>query len=107
MSGQSVTDGTVTWQQNGNAPTLTALQTQIGVTEGQDYSQAFGSDTTPIDYRVIQNRFIKFDPSTNQEVSPINSTDPLYGRYLKVTIALPLAAPNQTNQTRTALFVMR
>lgn len=107
MSGQSVTDGTITWQQNGNSPTLTALQTQIGITEGQDYSQTFGGDTTPVSYRVIQNRFIKFDPTTNQEVSPINSTDLLYGRYLKVTIALPLTAPNRTGQPRTALFVMR
>lgn len=107
MTGQSVTDGTVTWQQNGNAPTLTALHTQIGVTEGQDYNQTFGSDTTPVGYRVIENRFIKFDPATNQEVSPLDSTDPLYGRFLKVTIALPLTAPNRTAQTRTALFVMR
>jgi len=107
MSGQSVIDGTVTWQQNGSAPSLTALQAQIGSTEGQDYSQTFGSDTTAISYRVIQNRFIKFDPNTNQEVSPIDSTDPLFGRALKVTIALPLTAPNRTGQTRTALFVMR
>lgn len=103
MSGQSVTDGTITWQQNGNAPTLTALQTQIGSTEGQDYSQTFGSDTTPVSYRVIQNRFIKFDPTTHQEVSPIDSTDLLYGRCLKVTIAKPSA----TFPARTALFVMR
>ena len=107
MSGQSVTDGTVIWQQNGNTPTLIDLRTQIGVTEDQDYSQSFGSDTTPVSYRVIQNRFIKFDPTTYQEVSPIDSTDPLYGRFLKVTLALPSSAPNRTNQTRTALFVVR
>lgn len=96
MSGQSVTDGTVTWQQNGNAPTLASLQSSIG-TEGTEYNNAFGS------YRVIQNRFIKFDPTTYQEVSPIDSTDLLYGRYLKVTIALP----STTFPARTTLFVMR
>jgi prepilin-type N-terminal cleavage/methylation domain-containing protein len=104
----------VTWKYSGPAPT-DILQTLIGeeVTGGQDYTRTFGdvsipSNTVSLSYRVIQNRFIKFDPTSNQEVN-INTTpsDSQYGRYLKVTIALPLAAANRTDETLTTLFVLR
>lgn len=103
-SGASVTYGGVTWRNSGNAPTLIELQTAIGAAgggENQDYSNTFG------DYRVLQNRFIKFD-AAHQEVN-INSTpgDPAYGRFLKVVIAFPLNAANRSTETRTALFVRR
>jgi len=49
-------------------------------------------------YTIVENHFIKFDAS-NAEVN-INSTpsDPLYGRYLKVTIK------NSNNETLTYIF---
>ena len=103
-SGASITYGGVTWQHNGSAPTLIELQTAIGVAGGgedQNYSNAFGN------YRVIQNRFIKFD-AAGAEVN-INGTtsDPVYGRFLKVAIALRSDAPNRTAEMRTTLFVRR
>jgi len=49
-------------------------------------------------YSIVENHFIKFDAS-NAEVN-INSTpsDPVYGRYLKVTIK------NSNNETLTYIF---
>jgi prepilin-type N-terminal cleavage/methylation domain-containing protein len=112
-SGGTIADNSVQWTRSSNcAPVLdsgscpsdctcqTSLQSSIG-TEGQEYSNSFGN------YRVIQNRFIKFDAS-NQEVN-INDTpsDPAYGRFLKVTIGFPQNTPNWTGETRMTLFVMR
>ena len=103
----TVTDNGVTWQLYAAAPTLTNFQTKIGVevTGGQDYTRTFG--LVSISYRVIQNRFIKFNTS-NTEVN-IDSTpsDLAYGRFLKVTIGLPLTAANRTDETLTTLFVIR
>jgi prepilin-type N-terminal cleavage/methylation domain-containing protein len=113
--GGTVTDGTIVWTRHADcAPVLDAsrcptspgcncpssLHNSISA-ELTDQTNSFGS------YRVIQNRFIKFD-ATNTEVNIDGSpSDPAYGRYLKVTIALPLNTPNRTAETLTTLFVMR
>jgi prepilin-type N-terminal cleavage/methylation domain-containing protein len=91
----------VIWKYSGNPAPTDILQTLIGA-EGTDQTQTFLNET--VSYRVIQNRFIKFDGS-NQEVN-INATpsDSQYGRYLKVTIALP---SNPTGESLTTLFVLR
>jgi type II secretory pathway pseudopilin PulG len=102
--GSTVTDGGVTWRNNGAAPTLTDLQTSIGAAGGgeeQDYSNAFGN------YRVVQNRFIKFDASNTEENINGSTSDPAYGRYLKVVIHHRSDAANRTGETRSTLFVMR
>lgn len=103
-SGATITHGGMTWRNSGTAPTLIELQTAIGAAGGgedQDYSNAFGS------YRLLQNRFIKFDAS-QREVN-INATpgDPAYGRFLKVLIAAPSTAANRSAETRMTLFVRR
>lgn len=100
-SGQSVIDGGVTWFYNGNAPTLAQLQTTIGA-EGTEPDNTFGN------YRVVQNRFIKFDAATNVEIN-INGTpgDVQYGLYLKVSIGQILSAPDRTSETLTTLFAKR
>ncbi len=103
-AGATVTDGSVTWQNNGAAPTLTDLQTAIGAAgggENQDYSNTFGN------YRVLQNRFIKFDAGNREENINGSTSDPAYGRYLKIVISHRSDASNRTGETRTALFVMR
>ncbi|HOG17383.1 MAG TPA: type II secretion system protein [Syntrophales bacterium] len=103
-AGATVSDGTVTWQNNGAAPTLTDLQTAIGAPgggENQDYGNAFGN------YRVLQNRFIKFDASNREENINGSTGDPAYGRYLKVVVGHRSDASNRTGETRTALFVLR
>ncbi len=93
-------DGGVTWATNGSAPTLTSLKTAIGA-EGQDFNNTFGS------YRVVQNRFIKFDSGGNEVNVDATPTDPAYGRYLKVTIGFPLTDVNRTGETLTTLFTLR
>ena len=109
-------DGTVTWINAGPQPTV-ALQTKIGaeVTGGHDYTQTFSG--VSISYRVIQNRFITFDTSnTENDTCTPSSCDMLisagvttnvYGKYLKVTIGLPMLEPNRTAETLTTLFVRR
>ena len=110
-TGCTVTDGGVTWQLYAVAPLLTGLQTKIGVEVsgesdgGHDYTQTFGG--TPITYRVFQNRFIKFNASNLEENINTNMGDSAYGRYLKVTIGLPLTEANRTGETLTTLFVKR
>jgi prepilin-type N-terminal cleavage/methylation domain-containing protein len=118
--GSTVTETTgstpkVQWKCYGHQP-LVALQTKIGaeVTGGQDYTQTFNG--VSISYRVILNRFITFD-TTNKEndsctpsscnmlISGVNTN--VYGRYLKVTIGLPMAASPRTADTLTTLFVRR
>jgi prepilin-type N-terminal cleavage/methylation domain-containing protein len=94
----TVTDGAVTWRWSSNTVPTVILKTLIGA-EGSNPNNTFGN------YLVIQNRFIKFDAS-NQEVN-IDSTpsDSAYGRYLKVTIALPSNPTGEKNLT--TLFVLR
>jgi len=99
-----VMDNGVKWELYAVAPLISDLQTKIGVevTGGQDYTQTFGVDS--ISYRVIQNRFIKFvgTPPTEALVASGDPND-----YLKVTIGLPLAEANRTDETLTTLFVRR
>ncbi|MCG6535327.1 MAG: type II secretion system GspH family protein [Syntrophales bacterium LBB04] len=98
--GVSVPDGTAQWQQNGNAPTLAGLQTAIG-SEGQDQTNGFGQ------YRVIQNRFIKFDGSNTEVNIDGTPADQQYGRFLKIVIGFSSTATGRTSETRMALFVLR
>jgi prepilin-type N-terminal cleavage/methylation domain-containing protein len=114
--GNTVLDGGVTWK---CFQPLVALQTKIGaeVTGGQDYTQTFSG--VSISYRVFQNRFITFDTtggnatendsctssSCNMLISGVNTN--VYGRYLKVTVGLPLSASPRTADTLTTLFVRR
>ena len=103
-----VLDNGVRWELYALA-TLEVLQTKIGA-EGSDYTQTFvGSDTVPVSYRVIHNRFIKFDTSNPHQEVPgaLTLGDSDYGRYLKVTIGLPLTEANRTDETLTTLFVRR
>ena len=102
--GSSVADGSATWQNDGNAPTLVDLQTAVGAAGGgedQDYSNAFGN------YRVVQNRFIKFDAGYTEVNINNDPSDEKYQRYLKVTIGHRSDDPRRTGETRTALYVMR
>jgi prepilin-type N-terminal cleavage/methylation domain-containing protein len=105
----------VQWQCYGHQP-LAALQTKIGaeVAGGHDYTQTFNG--VSISYRVILNRFITFDTinTENDSCTPSSCnmlisgfTTNVYGRYLKVTIGLPLAASPRTADTLTTLFVRR
>ena len=105
----------VQWTYRGAQPLLN-LQTKIGaeVTGGQDYTQTFGG--VSIKYRVIQNRFITFNTSNteNDTCTPTacnmlisGGTTNVYGKYLKVTIGLPMSMSNRTAETLTTLFVRR
>ena len=99
------------WSLRGPQPLL-ALQTKIGpeVIGGADYTQTFGDASVTantIRYRVIQNSFIKFDASNYEVSTTVTTGDPDYGKYLKVTIALPMAVTNRTDETLTTLFVRR
>ncbi|MFZ1037551.1 MAG: prepilin-type N-terminal cleavage/methylation domain-containing protein [Smithella sp.] len=111
--GSTVPDGSVTWK---CYQPLVALQTKIGaeVTGGHDYTQTFNG--VLISYRVIQNRFITFDTTNTENDSCTPSScnmlisgvpTNVYGRYLKVTIGLPMAASPRTADTLTTLFVRR
>jgi prepilin-type N-terminal cleavage/methylation domain-containing protein len=102
--GSTVTpiDGTVTWRWSSSTVPTVILQTLIGA-EGSDLNNTLGN------YRVIQNRFIKFNTSVSPatEVDLTGSTiDRDYGKYLKVTIGLPMTVPNRTDETLTTLFVL-
>ena len=100
----TVTDGGVTWHLYAAtlSPALSQFKTDIGA---EDTDVTFTFNNVSCSYRVIQNRFIKFD-ATNTEVN-INSipTDPAYGRYLKVTIGQASTNPNTTAETITSLFI--
>jgi prepilin-type N-terminal cleavage/methylation domain-containing protein len=111
----AIDDNGIHWKNNGAAAAQTdivVLQTQIGAFgggENQDYTnKTFGGDPAAVSYHLVENRFIKFDAGSNAEVN-INDTptDPLYGKYLKVTIKLPADAANSTGETLSALFVSR
>lgn len=95
-------DGAVTWQWVGPVPTL-ILKDAIG-TEGANSNPGtnpFGS------YHIIHNRFIRFVNNNEDEGAggnPLATTDPDYGKYLKVTISLP---SNPNGEKLTTLFVPR
>ncbi len=74
------------------------LQALIGA-EGGTGNSTFGN------FNVTQNRFIKFDSGGNEVSLAGNTSDQLYGRFLKVTIGPPANAP--ISQTVTTLFVLR
>lgn len=95
-AGGTFTESTgVIWSQNGVAPTLTDLQTSINTNQT---NTVFGGN-----YTVNQNGFIKFDPTNSNTELTITSTDPAYGRYLKVRIT----DTNSPATTQSALFVLR
>ena len=111
VSSPTIADLTpVLWQYIGPAPTL-VLQTAIG-TAGTDYTNTttFGSVTDPVSYRVIENKFIRFDntvnPATEVDLTS-NTTHADYGKYLKVTIGFRSDDPAGTGETLTTLFVLR
>lgn len=98
----AMTDGSVTWYLYSVTPVLATFQSYIGA--AGDHTQTFNSVSCT--YTVIDNRFVKFDPANNnQEVDLTgNTTDPEYGRYLKVTIGFSSAAANRTAETISTLF---
>jgi prepilin-type N-terminal cleavage/methylation domain-containing protein len=96
------------WKCSGPAPTAPKdiLQTFIGA-EGSDQDNTFGK------YHVIYNRFITFNTSNTEDDNCTPSSCDMvisgqnthvYGKYLKVTIALP---SNPTGEQLTTLFVAR
>lgn len=104
-SGATVSDGGVTWQYIGLAPTL-VLQTYIGA-EGADVIKTFPGDSLSSSYHVIHNKFIRFDTTNNpatesEDFTGVYAGD--YGKYLKVTISLP---SNPAGESLTTLFVLR
>lgn len=97
---------TMTWTYIGPSPALTDLQTAIGE-EDHDYGtlpdclDGFGC------YRVIKNRFIKFNDSRVEEACASDATCTKYGQYLKVTIGFRSDDTGKTGETLTTLFVLR
>lgn len=77
------------------------LHTAIG-SEGQDHDNGYGR------YRVVHNRFIRFDTTTSpfMEIDLTgNTSDPDYGKHLKVTIGMHSSDADATGETLTTLFV--
>jgi prepilin-type N-terminal cleavage/methylation domain-containing protein len=105
----SVPDYQVTWTCSGGPVTVLStsptsplqLQTEIGAEGTDQTNKTYGS------YRVIYNRFIKFDTSNTEYNINTTTSDPLYGWYLKVTIGFRSDDPSRTGQTLTTLFVLR
>ncbi len=99
--GDRVNDNTIRWIYIG--PPALVLQTAIG-TEGVDYDNDYGR------YRVIHNRFIRFDttasPATEVDLTG-NTSDEDYGKFLKVTIGMHSGDADATGETLTTLFVIR
>jgi prepilin-type N-terminal cleavage/methylation domain-containing protein len=98
----TMTDGGVTWYLFDVTPVLATFQSYIGA--AGDHTQTFNNVSCT--YSVINNKFVKFDPdNNNQEVDLTGSTtDPEYGRYLKVTIGFASTETNRTSETITTLF---
>jgi prepilin-type N-terminal cleavage/methylation domain-containing protein len=103
--GATITDGTVTWTCRGPQPTL-ALHNRIGNEDSEYTNQTFGGDTQ-VSYRVIHNRFIRFDTSGTEVSTPVTTGHTDYGKYLKVTIGLHSTSAPRTDETLTTLFVGR
>jgi prepilin-type N-terminal cleavage/methylation domain-containing protein len=89
----------VTWTYRGLQP-LHSLKANITTNGDKVGNTVYGGD-----YRVIENKFITFNATTNVQEDAILITDADYGKYLKVTIALPTSAA--TPETLTTLFVRR
>jgi len=104
ISGAVPVDGSVTWTNNGLAPTLITLQTQIGAAGGEYTGKTFAGDNT-VKYRVVQNSFIKFDAAKTEVPALVGDSE--YGKYLKVTIGLHSTESPRTDETLTTLFVLR
>ena len=109
----TVSDGTITWTNMGNAPTLGNLQTCIG-TEGHNYDNDHPAGTCLFgSYNVINNHFITFDANVEKPCTDsthcVDNTHFLadFGRYLKVTIGFRSDDANGTGETLTTLFVLR
>lgn len=111
-----VTDNGAEWQLYA-VSTLVPLQTKIAggaaagaagaVGEGSEYvNQTFGGDAT-VTYKVIHNRFITFVSNAERSTAVIPTETALYGKYLKVTIGLHSTESPRTDETLTALFVLR
>ena len=99
----TMTDGSVTWYLYATTPVLANFQSYIG--SAGDHTQTFNNVSCT--YSVINNKFVKFDPDTNQEVDLTGSTtDPEYGRYLKVTIGFASTVTNRTSESITTLFAL-
>jgi prepilin-type N-terminal cleavage/methylation domain-containing protein len=97
-----INDGSVTWYLAAVTPVLATFQSDIGAVG--DHTQTFNNKSCT--YSVINNKFIKFDPAnSNTEVDLTgNTTDPEYGRYLKVTIGFASTDANRTAESITTLF---
>lgn len=103
--GALVTASGWTWECRGPQPTL-ALHNRIGNEDSEYTNQTFGGDTQ-VSYRVIHNRFIRFDTSGTEVSTPVTTGHTGYGKYLKVTIGLHSTAAPRTDETLTTLFVGR
>lgn len=134
-SATTVTDNTITWTADTTkcAPTLSGvctgciypctfgaayptpsgLQSVIGYagawqgTGGGTQTATFNNSS--VTYQVYTNSFIQFPAGagTTYTATAITSGNPMYGRYLLVTIGLPSNAPQYTPQTLTTMFVIR
>ena len=94
------TTGTgVQWQDVGLVPAL-VLKEKIGA-EGTQPTSFYNID---VKYKVIQNRFIKFENGTEVNIDS-QQDDSEYGKYLKVVLGLHPDQKPRTDETVTALFV--
>jgi prepilin-type N-terminal cleavage/methylation domain-containing protein len=111
--GAPIPDGALTWQQVGPAPPATTpvstVVLQAAINTG--CTAAGCENTTYGRYRIIDNRFIRFVNKNEDEGvggNPLATTDPDYGKYLKVTIGLHSGdADADKTGTLTTLFVRR
>jgi type II secretory pathway pseudopilin PulG len=96
---QGGSDAGVQWQDVGFAPAL-VLKEEIGA-EGTQPTSFYNID---VKYKVIQNRFIKFENGTEVNIDS-QRDDSEYGKYLKVVLGLHPDQKPHTDETVTALFV--
>jgi type II secretory pathway pseudopilin PulG len=89
----------VQWRYVGLVPAL-VLKEAIGA-EGTQPTSFYNID---VKYRVIQNRFIKFENGTEINIDS-QQDDSEYGKYLKVVLGLHPDQKPRTDETVTALFV--
>lgn len=89
----------VQWRYVGLVPAL-VLKEAIGA-EGTQPTSFYNID---VKYKVIQNRFIKFENGTEVNIDS-QQDDSEYGKYLKVVLGLHPDQKPRTDETVTALFV--